>query len=103
MTKIKIIIISVIAVIILGLFGLWRMEVNTSKQLSQENSILTNKNNTLIKENQKLSAYIEKKDQEIAQINKEYLEMIKNIPADKCGDAYPSEELLEYYRAGVIQ
>lgn len=103
MSKVKLIIGGVVISLLLLLFGLWRYEVVNNNKLTKENTELSSQNNLLVNENQKLSEYIKNKDEQIDKINKEYLELINNIPSDKCGDAYPSNELLEYYKSGVIK
>ena len=97
-SKLKIygVILGIIGIITLG--ALWRVEVSTNKSLQKENCTLTDSITRLTSENAKLTEYNKKKDAEISRINKEYVERLKNIPADSCGDSFPSEELLEYLR-----
>ena len=98
LSKAKIIGIGVIIIAIISLFSLWRIEVTKNNNLTEQNCSLTADLDRLKADNDRLLKYNQKKDAEIAKINKEYVERLKNIPIDMCGDAYPSEELLKYYR-----
>ena len=53
---------------------------------------------TLNKDKEKLIEYITQKDKAIKDLEKEYTEVLDNIPADQCGDVKPSKELLNYFR-----
>lgn len=96
--KAKIIAIAVIVMIIVVLFGLWRMTAiklnDTKDKLDQVSAQLI----TLQQDNDNLIAYNKKKDAEIKKINKMYEEKLNSIPADLCGDSKPSKELLQYLR-----
>ena len=96
--KAKIIVIAVIVMIIVVLFGLWRMTAikldNTKDKLDQISAQLI----ILQQDNDNLIVYNKKKDAEIKKINKMYEEKLNSIPADLCGDNKPSKELLQYLR-----
>lgn len=96
--KAKIIVISVTVLIIVVLFGLWRMTAiklnDTKEKLDQVSAQLI----VLQQDNDNLIAYNKKKDAEIKKINKMYEEKLNSIPADLCGDTIPSKELLQYLR-----
>lgn len=100
MSKLKPYIIGIIIVLIVSLFSAWRITstklVNTEKELAATTCQLT----TLQEENQKLSEYNKKKDTEIKNLQDKYKQQLQNIPADICGDAKPSKELLEYFKNG---
>lgn len=96
--KIKLIIYAVV-LFLLGLFFI--MWLNTSKNLKTTTSELClaqDKIKVLTEENTRLVEYTLKKDAEIKDIEKEYQEKLKNIPADSCGDVKPSKKLLVYLR-----
>ena len=96
--KIKVITIALIAMIIVVLFGSWRITViklnDTKEKLNQVSMQLT----VLQKDNDNLVLYNKKKDAEIKKINKKYEEKLNSIPADLCGDTVPSKELLQRLR-----
>lgn len=98
LSKAKLIGIGLVVIALISLFSLWRLEVSKNNNLSEQNCALTEDLNRLKADNERLLKYNQKKDAEISKINKEYVERLKNIPVDACGDAYPSEELLKYYR-----
>ena len=96
--KIKVITIAVIAMIIVVLFGSWRITAiklnDTKEKLNQVSAQVI----ALQQNNDNLIAYNKKKDAEIKKINKKYEEKLNNIPADLCGDTVPSKELLQHLR-----
>lgn len=98
LSKAKLIGIGIVIIAIISLFSLWRIEVSKNNSLTEQNNTLIENLDKVQAENEKLLKYNQKKDAEIAKINKEYVERLKNIPVDACGDAYPSEDLLKYYR-----
>ena len=98
LSKAKLIVGGVIIIALVSLFSMWRIEVSKNNTLTEQNCSLTADLDELKAENERLIKYNQKKDAEIEKINKEYVERLKNIPVDACGDAYPSEELLKFYR-----
>lgn len=60
--------------------------------------MLTDDITRLKNENDRLTEYNKKKEAELEKVNKEYVERLKYIPEDSCGDSYPSDELLKYLR-----
>ena len=96
--KIKVITIAVIAMIIVVLFGSWRITAiklnDTKEKLNQVSAQVI----ALQQNNDNLIAYNKKKDAEIKKINKTYEEKLNSIPADLCGDTVPSKELLQHLR-----
>ena len=96
--KIKVITIAVIAMIIVVLFGSWRITAiklnDTKEKLNQVSAQVI----ALQQNNDNLIAYNKKKDAEIKKINKKYEEKLNSIPADLCGDTVPSKELLQHLR-----
>lgn len=96
--KIKVITIAVIAMIIVVLFGLWRITAiklnDTKDKLNQVSAQVI----ALQQNNDNLITYNKKKDAEIKKINKTYEEKLNSIPADLCGDTVPSKELLQRLR-----
>lgn len=99
--KTKIICFSFIIIVVacITFLLLWQ---DTSSKLSKAHDELTNALSTvesLQKDNEKLVTYIQKKDEEIKKIEKQYKDKIKNIPMDACGDVKPSKELLKYFRS----
>ena len=96
--KIKVITIAVIAMIIVVLFGSWRITAiklnDTKEKLNQVSAQVI----ALQQNNDNLITYNKKKDAEIKKINKTYEEKLNSIPADLCGDTVPSKELLQHLR-----
>ena len=84
-------------------FFLWRSTTNSLKtteaQLQNAQAAITSLNN----DNQKLIEYITQKDNTIKELEKKYTEALDNIPADQCGDAKPSKELLNYFKKAYNQ
>lgn len=84
-------------------FFLWRSTTNSLKnteaQLQNAQAAITSLNN----DNQKLIEYITQKDNTIKELEKKYTEALDNIPADQCGDAKPSKELLSYFKKAYNQ
>ena len=98
-TKIVCILIILLTVLTITFFLLWQ---NTSSNLSKTKDDLVNALSTvdvLQKDNEKLLTYVQLKDKEIKDIEKQYKDKAKNIPVDACGDAKPSKELLEFLRS----
>lgn len=87
--------------IILGalFYGTYTNLKSTKKQLCDAQSNII----TLQKENEKLTLYMKQKEKELAELQQKYKERLKDIPADQCGDAYPSKELLEFFKQGEIR
>ena len=86
----------VVATIVL--YGLWTISKNNLEHTKND---LTNANNTILTlqtDNDNLLTYNLKKEQELKQLKSAYKQSLENIPADKCGDAKPSKELLEYFK-----
>lgn len=70
-------------------------------ELNNTKSLLCNTQTeleVLKQENIRLNEYIIKKDLELKNLEKHYQEMLMNIPKDSCGDTFPSNELLEYFK-----
>jgi len=91
-------IIAVLVILLVSVFFMWR---NTVTQLDNVKAELKNAQQTisvLQSDNAKLVAYNLERDKQIKEVEKQYQESLKNIPADKCGDMKPSAELLEYLR-----
>lgn len=100
MTTIFILIIVVTCVLF---FFLWRHTANSLKITKTQ---LENAQATIISlntDNRKLIEFITKKDDTIKELEKKYTEALDNIPADKCGDAKPSKELLTYFKKAYNQ
>lgn len=58
---------------------------------------------TLQADNQNLVQYITQKDSAIKELEQKYTKALENIPEDKCGNAKPSKELLEYFKKAYKQ
>lgn len=92
-------IISIIALVITIIFCLlWRIDHNKYNHACEMLTEAESKINILEKENKNLLEYNLKREEELKQIEAEYKERLDNIPADTCGDAKPSKELLLYLR-----
>lgn len=82
-------------------FFMWRTTAvklnNTKKELTVANETIL----TLTLDNKKLIEYTNKKEQEIKNIQKEYLEKVEKAPVDNCGDTKPSRELLNFLRKNL--
>lgn len=79
-------------------FGLWRSASNDLKVAKDALRVANDNITTLQQDNKKLVAFIEQKDLEIKELEKEYTDRLKNIPKDSCGDSKPSADLLKYLR-----
>ena len=91
-------IMTVLVVLLISVFFMWR---NTVTQLDNVKAELKNAQQTisvLQSDNAKLVAYNLERDKQIKEVEKQYQESLKNIPADRCGDMKPGAELLEYLR-----
>ena len=91
-------IMTILVVLLISVFFMWR---NTVTQLDAVKAELQTAQQTIAvlqSDNAKLVAYNLERDKQIKEVEKQYQESLKNIPADKCGDMKPSAELLEYLR-----
>ena len=87
-----------LVVALVSVFILWRFTVNSLKNTKTQ---LENAQTTIISlntDNKKLIEFITQKDDTIKELEKKYTEALDNIPADQCGDAKPSKELLTYFK-----
>lgn len=96
--QITTIFIFVIVVASLMFFYLWRYTANSLKNTRIELETAQSTIQTLNKDKEKLIEYITQKDKAIKDLEKEYTEVLNNIPSDQCGDVKPSKELLNYFR-----
>lgn len=100
-TKIKIIGAVGIFTIIVTLFSMWKIASN-NYQVEKENRILLEQRlEASQKETQRLLNYQKQIEKENANIENKYNELFSKIPADTCGDAKPSAELLEFFKQGL--
>lgn len=91
--------ISVVFIVTSIIFAfLWRLDHNRYNHACEMLTEAESKINILEKENKNLLEYNLKREEELKQIEAEYKERLDNIPADTCGDAKPSKELLTYLR-----
>lgn len=98
MNKITTILIAVLVVTSLLFLFLWRYTNNSLKATKDQ---LQNAQATIVTlniDNKNLIEYITQKDTAIKELEKKYEEALDNIPADQCGDAKPSKELLSYFK-----
>lgn len=98
MNKITTILIAVLVVTSLLFLFLWRYTNNSLKATKDQ---LQNAQATIVAlniDNKNLIEYITQKDTAIKELEKKYEEALDNIPADQCGDAKPSKELLSYFK-----
>lgn len=101
MSQIKLVIAGIFALLVVALISVFFMWRNTVTQLNNVKAELRSAQQTisvLQSDNAKLVAYNLERDKQIKEVEKQYQESLKNIPADKCGDMKPSEELLKYLR-----
>lgn len=102
-TKIYTIILFVV-ILLLTFFGfMWH---NSSKNLNKAKEDLIEARstiNSLQSDVQDLMLYITERDDKIKDLENKYKSKMNNIPADKCGDAKPSAELLKYLREEIEQ
>ena len=96
--QITTIFIFVIVVASLMFFCLWRYTANSLKNTRIELETAQSTIQTLNKDKEKLIEDITQKDKAIKDLEKEYTEVLDNIPSDQCGDVKPSKELLNYFR-----
>lgn len=98
--KIQITTIFMIVIVVASIlfFCLWRYTANSLKTTKTELQTAQSTITSLNKDNEKLIEYITQKDNTIKELEKEYTEVLDNIPADQCGDVKPSKELLNYFR-----
>ena len=98
LTRILFLIIFILSIAMIIFIGLWRYKAikldNTCKLLSEAEANIE----ILKQDNERLLEYNQLKDEEIKNIEKEYMEQLNNIPVDTCGDAKPSKELLNYLK-----
>ena len=90
--------ISILVVAFVSVFFLWRYTANS---LTTTRDQLCNAQETiksLKSDNNNLIEYITQKDNKIKELEQKYTESLENIPADQCGDAKPSKELLTYFK-----
>jgi sortase (surface protein transpeptidase) len=89
--------------LIVILFSMWRIASNNYKieKENRENAELQLQ--VAKEENNRLIAYNKKIEKSMKEIEKEYNERFQNIPKDFCGDAMPSQELLEFFKQGAQQ
>ena len=91
--------ISLVFIVISIIFAfLWRLDHNKYNHACEMLTEAESKINILEKENKNLLEYNLKREEKLKQIEAEYKERLDNIPADTCGDAKPSKELLLYLR-----
>ena len=90
--------ILILVVALALVFFLWRYTANslsaTKDQLCSAQATIE----TLKTDNNNLIEYITQKDDKIKELEQKYEEALDNIPADQCGDAKPSKELLTYFK-----
>jgi len=91
-------IISVLVILLISCFFMWRSTVTKLDATKAELRVAQNTISVLQSENDKLVQYNLTRDKEIKEIEKKYQTSLQNVPADKCGDMKPSKELLEYLR-----
>ena len=84
-------------------FCLWRYTANSLKTTKEQLHNAQATIETLNNDNKNLIEYITKKDETIKELEKKYTEALDNIPADQCGDAKPSKELLTYFKKAYKQ
>jgi len=96
--KITTTLILILVVALALVFFLWRYTANslstTKDQLCSAQATIE----TLKTDNNNLIEYITQKDDKIKELEQKYEEALDNIPADQCGDAKPSKELLTYFK-----
>ena len=98
LNKILYILLFLLLVATIVLYALWTVSKNNLEHTKND---LTNANNTILAlqtDNDNLLTYNLKKEQELKQLKSAYKQALENIPADECGDAKPSKELLEYFK-----
>lgn len=100
LSKTKIVAYAILIVAFSGLFVMWRTSVNNYKMEKANREALEVQLKASQTEVENLKEYNKKIAKEMEKIEKEYKERFQNIPKDSCGDAKPSEELLEYLRKG---
>lgn len=100
LSKTKIVIYAILIVAFSSLFVMWRTSVNNYKMEKANREALEVQLKASQTEVENLKEYNKKIAKEMEKIEKEYKERFQNIPKDSCGDAKPSEELLEYLRKG---
>ena len=101
LNQVKLIIAGIVALLVVALITVFFMWRNTVTQLNNTKAELQNAQQTisvLQSDNAKLVAYNLERDKQIQEVEKQYQESLKKIPADKCGDMKPSKELLDYLR-----
>lgn len=98
--KIQITTIFMIVIVVTSIlfFCLWRYTASSLKTTKNELQTAQSTIISLNNDNEKLIEYITQKDKTIKELEKEYTEVLDNIPADQCGDVKPSKELLNYFK-----
>lgn len=91
-------IMTVLVVLLISVFFMWRNTVTQLDAVKVELQTAQRTITALQSENAKLVQYNLERDKQIKEVEKKYQSSLKNIPADKCGDMKPSKELLEYLR-----
>ncbi len=100
LSKTKIAIYAIMVVAFSALFVLWRTSANNYKIEKVNREALEVQLKASQTEVENLKEYNKKIAKEIEKIEKEYKDRFQNIPKDSCGDAKPSQDLLEYLRKG---
>ena len=100
LSKTKIAIYAIMVVAFSALFVLWRTSANNYKIEKANREALEVQLKASQTEVENLKEYNKKIAKEMEKIEKEYKDRFQNIPKDSCGDAKPSQELLEYLRKG---
>ena len=100
LSKTKIAIYAIIVVAFSALFVLWRTSANNYKIEKANREALEVQLKASQTEVENLKEYNKKIAKEMEKIEKEYKDRFQNIPKDSCGDAKPSQDLLEYLRKG---
>ena len=73
--------------------------INNKLKLTQDRLVKADANISILKkEKANLIEYNLKRDEQLADIKKEYDDKLKNIPKDTCGNTKPSKELLDFFR-----
>ena len=100
LSKTKIAIYAIMVVAFSALFVLWRTSAHNYKIEKVNRDALEVQLKASQTEVENLKEYNKKIAKEIEKIEKEYKDRFQNIPKDSCGDAKPSQDLLEYLRKG---
>lgn len=98
LNKSLLITLGIVIIACLVFIGLWRINATELKQVKGNLEIAQNVIESLMIDKSNLMEYITTKETELKDIQNKYEDRLKNIPADKCGDAKPSKELLDYLK-----